>query len=109
LNQGFDVANADLLEILPLDSGHLDVFRSLVKVGNSRKIPVMLINNTNKYFKFKRGEVVEKGECVKEQSVTALNLNKEKLEKDNSILDNLHVTPDKISQGKYRLICRKRR
>jgi hypothetical protein len=37
LNQGFDVANADLLEILPLDSGLLDeepgivVFRSLVK------------------------------------------------------------------------------
>ena len=115
LNQGFDVANADLLEILPLDSGLLDeepgivVFRSLVKVDNSRKIPVMLINNTNKYFKFKRGEVVEKGECVKEQSVTALNLNKEKLEKYNSILDNLHVTPDKISQEKYRLICRKRR
>ena len=52
----------------------------------------MLINNTNKYFKFKRGEVVGKGECVKEQSVTALNLSKEKLEKDNSILDNLHVT-----------------
>jgi hypothetical protein len=47
-----------------------------------------------------RGEVVEKGECVKEQSVTALNLNKEKLEKYNSILDNLHVTPDKISQEK---------
>jgi hypothetical protein len=52
----------------------------------------MLINNTDKYFKFKRGEVVEKGECVKEQSVTALNLNKEKLEKYNSILDNLHET-----------------
>jgi hypothetical protein len=45
----------------------------------------------------------------KEQSVAALNLNKEKLEKYNSILDNLHVTPDKISQEKYRLICRKRR
>ncbi|VDI37074.1 Hypothetical predicted protein [Mytilus galloprovincialis] len=100
VNQGFRTENSKLADITPLDDGHLSeepgivVFSAVAKLSDSRKIPIMLINQTNKHFKLKRGEVMGRGEGVKTQNISTLNVNKDQLVKESSLSSNLNVAPE---------------
>ncbi|CAG2227372.1 unnamed protein product [Mytilus edulis] len=67
VNQGFRTEDSKLADITYLDDGHLSeepgivVFSAVAKLSDSRKIPIMLINQTNKHFKLKRGEIMGRG------------------------------------------------
>ena len=108
LNKGFEVPESGLLEISVLDSGCLSeepgltVCKSIAKVTRSRKIPVMVVNETNKWFKLKRGEVMGKGERLKEQDVVNMNINEISKQDENDVLSNINVPEENRSDS---VIC----
>ena len=65
LNQGFQLPNSKVIEITPLNGGindepGLHIRESLNTSKNPTRIPIMIINETNRYYRLKKGSVVGK-------------------------------------------------
>lgn len=67
LNKGFNIQRPGLIKISGLNSGYLSkepgliVGETIAKVSNPRKVPIMLINQSDKFFHFRRGTVAGQG------------------------------------------------
>ena len=79
-----EIPNTNWYEISSIDHGYvatepvLMVSNSIAMINVSRKIPIMVVNNTNKTFKLKRGCSIARVENINDQkvfSVTAVNKN----------------------------------
>ena len=109
VNKGFNLSEKSFLEISAVDSGYissepgLEVCKSISKVTNSRKFPVMIINNTNDFFKLKRGEVVGKGGCLSDQDIKTFNINEINVQDKCNFLTDLNV-PDEFRPDIERLV-----
>lgn len=89
------MVDSDIIQVENLDSGCIKEDPSLTirefigKVKSTRKIPVMILNETNKCYTFKRGCIIGKG---KESTICTIQHpsddNEQLLEKD---FQNLHV------------------
>ena len=65
LNQGFQLPNSKVIEITPLnecinDEPGLHIRESINTSKNPTRIPIMIINETNRYYRLKKGGVVGK-------------------------------------------------
>ena len=65
LNQGFQLPNSKVIEITPLnecinDEPGLHIRESINTSKNPTRIPIMVINETNRYYRLKKGSVVGK-------------------------------------------------
>ena len=59
---------------------------------------MIFLNHTNKFFKLKRGEVVGKGGCLKEQDVKNFNVNELTVQDENNLLTDLNVSEEYRAQ-----------
>ena len=111
VNKGFNLSEKSFLEISAVDSGYissepgLEVCKSISKVTNSRKFPVMIINNTNDFFKLKRGEVVGKGGCLSDQDIKTFNINEINVQDKCNFLTDLNV-PDEFRPDIEKLVVK---
>ena len=65
LNQGFQLPNSKVIEITPLnecinDEPGLHIRESITTSNNPIRIPIMIINETNRYYRLKKGRSYEK-------------------------------------------------
>ena len=62
-----------------MNSGYLSeepgliIGETIAKVCNPRKVPIMLINQSDKFFHFRRGTVVGQGESLEEHDIKSVN------------------------------------
>ena len=79
LSQGFRIPDSRLLEVTNLEPGCLQdepglvIQESIDKIPNTQKIPVMIVNQTNKFYKLKRGCVVGKGRGLEDQEISSIS------------------------------------
>jgi len=74
LNKGFCIPDSRLLEITDIsdcigDEPGITIQGAVSNVSNSQKIPVMIVNQTNKFYKLKRGNVVGKVKTLNPQDL----------------------------------------
>lgn len=78
IKRGFELPKSKLYEILSLDKGGLSdepgilIGNAIVKIENVNKVPIHIVNNTNKTFRFKRGTAVGKINGVLEENLVSL-------------------------------------
>lgn len=83
LNKGFRIPNSRLLEICNLESGcildepGLHLQESIGKVKKDQRIPVMIVNNTNRHYTLKRGSVVGKGRLIEDAHLEIFSVTQE--------------------------------
>ena len=74
-----DLPEKQLYQIAPTEIGFLSnkpgvmVSNSIAKLGKNRNIPVMIVNNTNKTYKIRKGCVLAKLEKIEDEPVMSLN------------------------------------
>lgn len=79
LNNSFNVGESKLLTLTELSTGFLSeqpeitICESINKVNNPHKVPVMLVNNSQKFINLKRGTVLGKVECVSESEIRSVD------------------------------------
>ena len=78
LKKSFQLSKSRLYEISSVTQGNfcdepgLMIGNAVVKIGNSNKIPIHIVNSTNKTFKFKRGTAVGRINSVIEENLVSL-------------------------------------
>ena len=78
VKKNFQLTKSKLYEISAVTKGNLCdepgllIGNSVVKIKNSNKIPLHVVNSTNKTFRFKRGTAVAKIEAVMEENLVSL-------------------------------------
>ena len=98
LNNGFKIPDSGLLEVSEVDFGYLSkepglvVCKAITKIRNPRRIPIMVVNQTNKFFNLKRGTVIGKGESIQEQEIKFLNEITE--QEQSEYMSTLQVPPE---------------
>lgn len=79
INKGFRATDSGLLEVCNLESGcilddpGLVVQDTVGIVKNTNKVPVLLVNYTNKHYKLKRGCAIGKGKSLQTHEVSEIN------------------------------------
>lgn len=74
-----DFIPSELLQISAVDSGFIStepglmISNAVVKLNKQRKIPILIVNNTNKTYNLRRGCVIGKIEKVKSENVVDFN------------------------------------
>ena len=86
INKGFNIQRCGLIKISGLNSGYLReepgliIGETIAKVSNPRKVPIILFNQSDKFFHFRRGTVVGQGEYLQEHDIKSVN----EINKDNA-------------------------
>jgi len=95
LNKCFNVGESQLLTLTGTLEGVLSeqpeitIYESLNRVRNPRKVPIMLVNNSQKFINLKRGTVVGKVGCVKENEINSVS--QPKVTDQDDIYDDINV------------------
>ena len=92
----------NVYQICEVDKGYLShepgltLTNSVVKITNEGKFPVMIVNNTNKTFRLRRGCVVGKAECLPSENIVSMSSQAAEIDEisESDLLADVNVPPE---------------
>ena len=92
----------NIYQICEVDKGYLShepgltLTNSVVKITNEGKFPVMIVNNTNKTFRLRRGCVVGKAECLPSENIVSMSSQAAEIDEisESDLLADVNVPPE---------------
>ena len=100
LNKGFQIPDSGLVEITNMDSDcirgepGLQLRGSVNKAIRNRKMPVMIINQTNRHYRLKRGDVIGRAHILNNTEVAMVENQKTGLTLNSNVDDEEIRVPD---------------
>ncbi|CAG2228077.1 unnamed protein product [Mytilus edulis] len=98
-NKNYTFSSSKSFEISPITKGHLSyqpglmVANSVANINEKRQMPVLIVNTTNRTYKFRRGIAIGRASPVLEENVVSLESTQEHSEIENVFETDLNV-PD---------------
>ena len=95
-----DILKDTLFQVSQIETGYITsepglmVSNSVVKMDNSRQVPIMIVNNTDKTFNLKRGCILGKVESIQEVDIVSPEFGQEK--ENNAKKENNAINTDEI-------------
>ncbi|VDH96240.1 Hypothetical predicted protein [Mytilus galloprovincialis] len=100
LKKGTELSNSRLYEIFSLDKGSLSsepglmVGNAVAKIQSLYKIPVHLVNSTNKTFKFKRGTAIARIGSILEENLVSFEKEIKNANLEKKVETEVNVLPE---------------